>query len=145
VLTHAILSKCKYNQIASLDVVTCHNDIIAVHRRVRELWYNPTTHTYGPQIKRIITNSLTLLPILELASTKTMVDFYDRLQESLTGLAIAIMPFDTVMICNGLEGLCVLGLGVDRYHVMSKALMELLPRLIPGSLSPQIYAALASV
>ncbi len=74
-----------------------------------------------------------------------MVDFYDRLQESLTGLAIAIMPFDTVMICNGLEGLCVLGLGVDRYHVMSKALMELLPRLIPGSLSPQIYAALASV
>jgi hypothetical protein len=31
VLTHAILAKCGYNQIASSDVVTCHNDIIAVH------------------------------------------------------------------------------------------------------------------
>ena len=144
-LTHAILAKCGYNQIPSSDIVTCHNDIIAVHRRVRDLWYNPTTHTYGPQVERIMSKSLKLLPMLDLASTETMVEFYDHLQEAATGLAIAIMPFDSVMIRNGLEGLCVLGLGVDRYLVMSKALMELLPRLVPGTLSPQINAALASV
>jgi hypothetical protein len=145
VLTHAILVKCGYNQIVSSDVVTCHNNIIAVHRRVRELWYNPSTHTYGPQVKRIVTKSLKLLLTLDSATTEMMVDFYDRLQESATGLAIAIMPFDTVMIKNGLEGLCIPGLGVDKYHVMSKALMELLPRLISCNLSPQINAALASV
>ncbi len=145
VLTHAILVKCGYNQIVSSDVVTCHNNIIAVHRRVRELWYNPSTHTYGPQVERIVTKSLKLLPTLDSATTETMVDFYDRLQESATGLAIAIMPFDMVMIKNGLIGLCIPGLGVNKYHVMSKALMELLPRLISGNLSPQINAALASV
>jgi hypothetical protein len=63
VLTHAILVMCGYNQIVSSDVVTCHNDIIAVHRRVRELWYNPSTHTYGmrdvfsPQVWRLLTTS----------------------------------------------------------------------------------------
>jgi hypothetical protein len=145
VLTHAILVKCGYNQITSSDVVTCHNNIIAVHCRVRELWYNPSSHTYGPQVERIVTKSLKLLPTLDSAATETMVDFYDRLQESASGLTIAIMPFNTVMIRYGLEGLCVPGLGVDKYHVMSKALMELLPHLISGNLSPQINAALASV
>jgi hypothetical protein len=127
VLTHAILVKCGYSNIASSDVITCHNDIIAVHCRVRVLWYNPTTHTCGPQIDRIVTKLLKLLPTLESTGTKTVVDFYNHLQESTTGLTIAIMPFDSVMIQYGLEGLCVPGLGVDRYHLMSKSLMELLP------------------
>jgi hypothetical protein len=102
-------------------------------------------HTCGPQIDRIVTKLLKLLPTLESTGTKTVVDFYDHLQESTTGLTIAIMLFDSVMIWYGLEGLCVPGLGVDQYHLMSKSLMELLPRLIPSSISPQINAALASV
>jgi hypothetical protein len=145
ILTHAILAKCGYNAISSSDVVSCHNDIIAVHRKVRELWYNPNSHSYGPQVERIVTKSLKLLPTLDSADTASMVDFYDQLQESASGLTIAIMPFDTVMIRFGLEGLCVPALGVDKYHAMSKALMELLPRLISGNLSPQISAAFASV
>jgi hypothetical protein len=145
VLTHAILVKCGYNKIASLDVVTCHNNIIAVHQRVGKLWYNPTTHTCGPQIDCIVTKSLKLLPTLDSTTTETVVDFYDRLRESATGLTIMIMPFDTVMLLNRFEGLCIPGLGVNRYHLMSKALIELLPHLIPGNLSPQINAALASV
>jgi hypothetical protein len=67
------------------------------------------------------------------------------LQESTTGLIIAIMPFDAIMLTNRFEGLCVPALGVRRYQLMSRALMELLPRLIPGTLSPQINAALSSV
>jgi hypothetical protein len=145
VLSHSILLKCGYSNIASSDVVTCHTNIIAVHRQVRELWYNTTLHTCGPQINRIITKLLKLLLTLESTGTETVVNFYDHLQESTTGLTIAIMPFDTVMIQNGLEGLCVPRLGVNRCHLMSKALMELLPRLIPGSISPQINAVLASV
>ncbi len=143
VLTHAILAKCGYNMISSSNVVTCCNDIIAVHRKVRELWYNPSTHTYGPQVECIVTKSLKLLPTLESADAALMVDFYDCLQETAYGLAIPIMPFDMVMIWFGLEGLCIPALGVDKYHAMSKALMELLPRLIFGNLNPQISAALA--
>ena len=127
------------------DLITCFNKIISAHRHIQESWHNPVTNTYGPQVDRIVTKSLKLLPTLDSATTEMMVDFYDHLQESATSLAIAIMLFDTVMIRNGLEGLCVPGLGIDKYHVMSKALMELLPRLISGNLSPQINAALASV
>ncbi len=58
---------------------------------------------------------------------------------------LAIMPFNTVMLCNCFEGLCILGLGVVHYAAMGKALMELLSHLIPGLLSLQINAALASV
>jgi hypothetical protein len=120
-------------------VVSCHNDIIAVHRRILELWHNPVLHTFGPQVDRIITKSLKLHPLLASPTTENVVDFYDRLQESTTGLVIAIMPFDAIMLTNRFEGLCVPALGIRRYQLMGRALMEVLPRLIPGTLSPQSY------
>jgi hypothetical protein len=144
-LTPGVLSKIGYNTISSSNVVSCHNDIIVVHCRVLELWHNPVSHTFGPQVDRIITTSLKLLPSLASLTTENVVDFYDRFQESTTGLIIAIMPFDAIMLTNRFEGLCVPALGVRRYQLMSRALMELLPRLIPGTLSPQINAALSSV
>jgi hypothetical protein len=108
-LTSGVLSKVGYNKISSSDVVSCHNDIIAVHRRILELWHNPVSHTFGPQVDRIITKSLKLLPSLTSLTTENVVDFYDRLQESTTGLTIAIMPFDAIMLTNRFEGLCVGG------------------------------------
>ena len=61
------------------------------------------------------------------------------------GYALALMPFDAVILKNRFEGLCPPGLGLVRYAAMSKGFMELLPWLIPGSLSPQVSATLASV
>ena len=144
-LTSGVLSKIRYNKISSSNVVSCHNDIIAVHRQILELWHNPFSHTFGPQVDRIITKSLKLLPSLDSTTSENVVDFYDRLQESTTGLIIAIMPFDTLMLSKRFEGLCVPTLGIRCYQLMGRALMELLPRLIPGTLSPQINAALSSV
>ena len=111
-LTSGVLSKIGYNKISSSDVVSCHNDIIAVHRHILELWHNPVSHTFGPQVDRIITKSLKLLPSLASPTTENVADFYDRLQESTTGLIIAIMPFDAIMLTNRFEGLCVPALGV---------------------------------
>jgi len=71
--------------------------------------------------------------------------FYDRLQEVSLNHLLALIPFDAIMLQYRFEGLCPPGLGVTRYGAMSKALMELLPRLIPGSTSSPINAALASV
>ena len=39
------------------------------------------------------------------------------------------------MLSNHFEGLCVPALGIRRYQLMGRALMELLPHLIPGTLS----------
>jgi hypothetical protein len=99
-LTSGVLSKIGYNKISSSDVVSCHNDIIAVHRGIRELWHNPILHTFGSQINQIITKSLKLLPTLDSTRTDSVVDFFVRLQESTTGLIIAIMPFNAFMLSN---------------------------------------------
>jgi hypothetical protein len=58
---------------------------------------------------------------------------------------LALIPFDAIMLQYRFEGLCPPGLGLTWYGAMSKALMELLPRLIPGSASSPIKAALASI
>jgi len=73
------------------------------------------------------------------------VDFYDRLQEAGLNYVIALLPFDAIVLTHGFEGLCPPGLGLVRYATMSKALMELLPRLILSTLSPQLNAILSSV
>ena len=58
-LTEDILQECGYAHIkASVDdVVVCYNDIILVHHKVRELWYNSYAHTSGPQVDKILHKS----------------------------------------------------------------------------------------
>jgi hypothetical protein len=55
------------------------------------------------------------------------------------------MPFDAIVLKNRFEGLCLPGLGLIRYTAMCKALMELLPWLVPVTLSPQVSGVLAVV
>ncbi len=74
-----------------------------------------------------------------------MVNFYDRLQELSTSHLLALMPFDAIVFKHGFEGLCIPGLGILCYAEMGKGLMDFLPRLIPGSLLPQLNATLASI
>jgi hypothetical protein len=139
------LQSCGYTTFISDDVVTCFNNIISAHECVYWLWTNSTTNTSRPQVDCILRKSLKLFPTLDSRSTDDVVDFYDWLHEVSPTHLIAIMPFDAVMLRNHFEGLCIPGLGVMCYAAMGKALMELLPHLIPGWLSPQINAALASV
>ena len=61
------------------------------------------------------------------------------------GYSLALMPFDAVVLTNRFEGLCPPGLGLIRYAAMCKAFMELLPWLVPVTISPQVSAALAAV
>jgi hypothetical protein len=127
------------------DVVVCYNDIILAHRKITELWYNSYAHTSGPQVDKIIQKSLSVFPRLESTKVDDVVNFYDCLQEVVLCYVIAVLPFDAIILTHGFEGLCLPGLGLVRYAAMSKALMELVPRLIPGSLSPQLNTTLALV
>ena len=61
------------------------------------------------------------------------------------GYSLALMPFDVVVLKNRFEGLCPPGLGLVRYAAMCRGFMELLPWLVPGTISPQVSAILASV
>ncbi len=99
----------------------------------------------GPQIDQILQKSLSVFPRLTSTDTGKVVAFYDRLQELSMNHLLALIPFDAIMLQYRFKGLCPPGLGVTWYGAMSKSLMELLPRLIPGSTSSPINAALASV
>jgi hypothetical protein len=110
-----------------------------------QLWHNPIANTFGPQVNRILEKSLKLFPVLESTGTEDVVKFYDHFQETASDHLLALMLFDAIMLHFGFKGLCIPGLGVNCYSWMGKALIDLLPRLIPGSLSPQINAALYSI
>jgi hypothetical protein len=96
-------------------------------------------------VDRILQKSLSVFPCLESTHPEDVVTFYDRLQEVSMNHVLALMSFDAIVVRFCFEGLCPPGLGITRYGAMSKALMELLPWLIPGTTSPQINAALALV
>jgi hypothetical protein len=131
---------------ASADnVVVCYNDIKWVHQKVQGLWYNSSSHTFGPQVDRILQKSLPVFPHLALTNTGKVITIYNWLQEISMTHMLALLPFDAIMLQYQFEGLCPPSLGLTRYGAMSKALMELLPWLIPGSTSSQINAALVSV
>lgn len=146
-LTEDILRDCGYTQIKACveDVVVCYNDIIMVHHKIRELWYNSSAHTSGPQVDKILHKSISVFPKLTSLQVDDVVGFYDRLQEVSLGYSLALMPFDAVVLKNRFEGLCPPGLGLVRYAAMCKGFMELLPWLVPVTLSPQVSAVLASV
>jgi hypothetical protein len=74
-----------------------------------------------------------------------VVSFSDCLQEVSMGFVLVEMPFDAIVLANRFKGLCPPGLGLFRYAAMCKAYMELLPYLVPGSLSPQLSGVLALV
>jgi hypothetical protein len=112
---------------------------------MRKLWYNSFAHTMGPQVDKILSKSLSVFPKLTTLQVEDVVNFYDCLQEVSMNYAIALMPFDAVVLSNRFEGLCPPGLGLLHYAAMCKALMELLPWVIPGTISPQINVALALV
>jgi hypothetical protein len=146
-LTEDMLEARGFSQVTGNveDVVMCYNDIVLGHKKISELWYNSYGHTSGPQVDKIIQKLLSVFPRLESTNVDDAVNFYDRLQEVGLCYVIAILPFDAVVLTHGFEGLCPPGLGLAKYATMSKAIMELVPRLIPTNLSPQINAILASV
>jgi hypothetical protein len=63
VLTFGFLENCGYNMLASDDVVGSLNELISLHSRIRDTWYNASANTYGLQIDRILLKSFKLFPL----------------------------------------------------------------------------------
>jgi hypothetical protein len=144
-LNESFIQDCGYDIVKATveDVVVCFN--IMVHRKVRELWHNNYVHTMGPQVSTILSKHIKVFPKVDSLGVEEVVAFYDRLQEVGSNYVIALMPFNAIVLSTRFEGLCPLGLGLLRYAAMSKALLELLPWLIPATLSPQVGTAISSI
>ncbi len=60
-----------------------------------------------------------------------VVKFYDSVQKILMRYLLPLMPFDSICLVFGFEGLCPPGMGTIRYAAIALAWMDVLPRILP--------------
>jgi len=104
-----------------------YTDIIDVHTKTLENWDH-----------RILEKGLSAFPRLTASDMKASVEFYDAFHKTALLYLLPVMPFDCISIKMGFEALCPPGLGLPRYAMIARVLMELLPRLLPIRTDTQI-------
>jgi hypothetical protein len=84
-------------------------------------------------VKYILEKVLPVFPRLHSLDVADAVKFYDGLQKIPMRYLLPLMPFDSVCLAFGFEGLCPPGLGTIRYAAISSAWMDVLPWILPQS------------
>jgi hypothetical protein len=134
VLTEWIIPNCGYKSIHvdhPDDILLCFNEIILIHKVVVQGWRNPRTQFCGPVVEYILEKTLPIFPRLHSLDVADAVKFYDGLQKISMRYLLPLMPFDSVCLAFGFEGLCPPGLGIVKYAAISSAWMDVLPRILP--------------
>ncbi len=80
---------------------------------------------------QIVEKGLLSFPHFERLTVKAAVEFYVNFHKTLMLYLLPVMPFDCINIKMGFEALCPPGLGLPRYVLIARALMEILPCLLP--------------
>jgi hypothetical protein len=111
---------------------------------VIQTWTNTRTHFSGPVVEYIIEKALPVFPRLLDLDVSGTVKFYDGLQKISMRYLLPLMPFDSISLAFGYEGLCPPGLGTTRYSAIASAWMDVLPRLLPLKES-EVESAIFSV
>jgi hypothetical protein len=146
-LNEMIISNCGYQSFHvdhPEDVLLCFQEIVNLHRLVVQTWTNTRTHFSGPVVEYIIEKALPVFPCLLDLDVSGTVKFYDGLQKILMRYLLPLMPFDSILLVFGYEGLCPPGLGTTRYSAIASAWMDVLPRLLPLKES-EVESAIFSV
>ncbi len=146
-LTETIISKCGYQSFHvnhPEDVLLCFQEIINIHCVVVQTWTNTLTHFSGPAVEYILEKALPVFPRLQGLDVADTVKFYDVLQKILMRYLLPLMPFDSIRLTFGFEGLCPPGLGMVRYSAIASAWMDVLPCLLPQKES-KVESAVFSV
>ena len=76
-LTPALIHRCGYTAINTVDVISSYNKIVLVHESVITNWVG--RFTVGPQIDRIPEKALVSLPRLQSLAVESAVEWYDAL------------------------------------------------------------------
>jgi hypothetical protein len=134
-LSEGIISNCGYQSFHvdhPEDVLLCFQEIINLHRLVVQTWTNTRTHFSGPVVEYIIEKALPVFPRLLNLDVSGTVKFYDGLQKISMRYLLPLMPFDSISLLFGYEGLCPPGLGTTRYSAIASAWMDGLMPLCPN-------------
>ena len=134
VLTPQIISKCgcqSFHRDHLEDILLCYSKIGHIHRVVLQGWTNPRTHFSGPVVEYIIEKALPVFPRLRSLDVADVVHFYDSMQKISMQYLLPLMPFDSICLAFGFEGLRPPGSGTIRYAAIASAWMDVLPRILP--------------
>jgi hypothetical protein len=133
-LNEMIISNCGYKSVHvdhPEDVLLCFQKIVNLHRLVVMTWTNTRTHFSGPVVEYIIEKALPVFPCLLDLDVSGTVKFYDGLQKISMRYLLPLMPFDSISLAFGYEGLGPPGLGTTHFSAIASAWMDVLPRLLP--------------
>ena len=133
-LTEMIISNCGYQSFHvdhPEDVLLCFQEIVNLHHVVVQTWTNTRTHFSRPVVEYIFEKALPVFPRLQDLDISGMVKFCDGLQKISMRYLLPLMPFDSISLAFGFEGLCPPGLGTVCYSAIASAWMDVLPRLLP--------------
>ena len=152
-LTDEILASCGYttNTYSIEDLSTVYSDIKAIHRHVVAGWYQYQSYhghdpkEEGPQVQRIVAKNLSIFPKLHSTSMLAVIEFYDKLQRLSFKYLMPLVPFNHILLQHKSFGLCIPHLGYENYQAAAAGLLELLPHLIPSSLSKNFNANITSI
>ena len=152
-LTDEMLDYCGYttNTYSVEDLYTVYSDIKAIHRHVAAGWYqHQGYHSHdnkeeGPQVQRIVAKNLSIFPKLHSTSMPAVIEFYDKLQRLSFKYLMPLVPFNHILLQHKSFGLCIPYLGYPQYQAAAAGLLELLPHLIPASLSKNFNANITSI
>ncbi len=89
-----------------------YNDIIYIHREVRENWDHPRGYSCSPQIDRILEKGLATFLLLASLDVESVVEFYDIFHKTLLIYLLPVMLFDCISITMGYKALCPPDLGL---------------------------------
>ncbi len=134
VLTLPIISNCGYqsfHQDHPEDILLCYSEISNIHRVVLQGWVNSRTHFCGSVVEYILEKAITVFPRLSSLEVADVVKIYDSVQKIPMRYLLPLMPFDSICLTFGFEGLCPPGLGTIRYTTIAFAWIDVLPRILP--------------
>ena len=152
-LSDETLEYCGYstNTYSVEDLYTVYSEIKAIHRHVAAGWYQyQGYHSHdnkeeGPQVQRIVAKNLSIFPKLHSTSMPAVIEFYDKLQRLSFKYLMPLVPFNHILLHHKSFGLCIPYLGYPQYQAAAAGLLELLPHLIPASLSKNFNANITSI
>ena len=102
-------------------------EVIRLHRTIRRNWYHHTLNTYGPQRDTILNSKALLKLTLEKFDPCSVLAWYEKLVTTCEAYKIGLMPFDAmIQFAKGALGLCLPGLGSDRFTEMASGLCSVL-------------------
>jgi hypothetical protein len=99
-----------------------------LHRVIHQCWHNRQHNSFGPQKESILKSSaFSTRLLLEKFDAPSVVNWYERLVSTCEAFRIGLVPFDAIQFGRRHEGLCLPGLGFERYDDMASALFTAMP------------------